>query len=105
MTGTAPRRGVLGVDFFRLARGGNMATKTGLGVTRSQLEAGRKKIAAELKAAPLDDLCQQIPADIAALLGAGSVRLFLRDPLTEELYARAPEGRRVRETRVALDPS
>jgi type II secretory ATPase GspE/PulE/Tfp pilus assembly ATPase PilB-like protein len=82
-----------------------MATKTGLGITRSQLDAGRKKIAASLKSAALEDLYHKVPAEMAALLGAGSVRFFLRDPLTEELYARVPEGRRVRETRVPADPS
>jgi len=82
-----------------------MATKTGLGITRSQLDAGRKKIAASLKSAALEDLYHKVPAEMAALLGAGSIRFFLRDPLTEELYTRVPEGRRVRETRVAPDPS
>src|SRR6516225_5682564 len=53
-----------------------MATKTGLGITRSQLDAGRKKIAASLKSAAL-----------------------------EELYTRVPEGRKVRETRLPADPS
>jgi len=82
-----------------------MATKTGLGITRSQLDAGRKKVAAALKSAALEDLYHKIPVEMAALLGAGSIRFFLRDPLTEELYTRIPEGRRVRETRVAADPS
>jgi type II secretory ATPase GspE/PulE/Tfp pilus assembly ATPase PilB-like protein len=82
-----------------------MATKTGLGITRSQLDAGRKKIAASLKSAALEDLYHQIPAEMAALLGAGSIRFFARDPLTEELYTRVPEGRKVRETRLPADPS
>ncbi len=82
-----------------------MATKTGLGITRSQLDAGRKKVAASLKSAALEDLYHKIPAEMAALLGAGSIRFFVRDPLTEELYTRIPEGRRVRETRVPADPS
>src|SRR5437762_481689 len=82
-----------------------MATKTGLGITRSQLDAGRKKLAAALKTAPLEDLYHKVPGEMASLLGAGGIRFFLRDPLTEELYTRVPEGRRVRETRVALDPS
>jgi type II secretory ATPase GspE/PulE/Tfp pilus assembly ATPase PilB-like protein len=82
-----------------------MATKTGMGITRSQLDAGRKKIAASLKSAALEDLYHKIPAEMAALLGAGSIRFFVRDPLTEELYTRIPEGRRVRETRVPADPS
>ena len=82
-----------------------MATKTSLGITRSQLDAGRKKIAATLKSAALEDLYHKVPAEMAALLGAGSIRFFLRDPLTEELYTRIPDGRRVRETRVAADPS
>jgi hypothetical protein len=81
-----------------------MATTKGLGITRSQLDAGRKKIAASLKSAALEDLYHKVPAEMAALLGAGSVRFFLRDPLTEELYARIPEGRRVRETRVPARP-
>jgi type II secretory ATPase GspE/PulE/Tfp pilus assembly ATPase PilB-like protein len=82
-----------------------MATTKGLGITRSQLDAGRKKVAAALKSAALEDLYHKIPAEMAALLGAGSIRFFLRDPLTEELYTRIPEGRRVRETRVPADPS
>jgi len=82
-----------------------MATTKGLGITRSQLDAGRKKIAASLKSAALEDLYHKIPAEMAALLGAGSIRFFVRDPLTEELYTRIPEGRRVRETRVPADPS
>jgi type II secretory ATPase GspE/PulE/Tfp pilus assembly ATPase PilB-like protein len=82
-----------------------MATKTGLGITRSQLDAGRKKIAAALKSAALEDLYHRVPAEMATLLGAGALRFFLRDPLTGELYTRIPEGKRVRETRVAPDPS
>jgi type II secretory ATPase GspE/PulE/Tfp pilus assembly ATPase PilB-like protein len=82
-----------------------MATKTGLGITKSQLDAGRKKIAASLKSAALEDLYHRIPMEMAALLGAGGIRFFLRDPLTEELYTRVPDGKKVRETRVALDPS
>ena len=82
-----------------------MATKTGLGITRSQLDAGRKKIAAVLKSAVLEDLYHRVPGEMASLLGAGGIRFFLRDPLTDELYTRAPEGKRVRETRIASDPS
>ena len=82
-----------------------MATKTGLGITRSQLDAGRKKIAAALKSATLEDLYHKVPVEMASLLGAGSLRFFLRDPLTGELYTRVPDGKRVRETRVAPDPS
>src|SRR5258708_10281149 len=82
-----------------------MATKTGLGLTRSQLEAGRKKIAASIKTAAPEDLYHLIPSELSTLLGADSVRFFLRDPLTEELYARVPDGRRIRETRVPADPS
>jgi type II secretory ATPase GspE/PulE/Tfp pilus assembly ATPase PilB-like protein len=82
-----------------------MATKTKLGITPSQLEAGRKKIAASLKSAALEDLYHKVPAEMAALLGAGSIRFFLRDPLTDELYTRVADGRRVKETRVAADPS
>ncbi|HLY75358.1 MAG TPA: GspE/PulE family protein [Planctomycetota bacterium] len=82
-----------------------MATKAGLGVTRSQLDAGRKKIAASLKDARLEDLYHRIPSEMSSLLGAGGIRFFLRDPLTEELYARTPEASRIRETRVAADPS
>lgn len=82
-----------------------MATKTGLGLTRSQLDAGRKKIASSVKSAAVDELYHKIPAELAALLGASSIRLFLRDPLTEELFTRTPEGGRIRETRVASDPS
>jgi len=82
-----------------------MATKTGLGITRSQLEAGRKKVAGLLKAAVLEDLYYKIPAEIAALLGAGSVRFFRRDPLTDELYTRNRNGGRARETRLSSDPS
>jgi type II secretory ATPase GspE/PulE/Tfp pilus assembly ATPase PilB-like protein len=82
-----------------------MATKTGLGISRSQLDAGRKKIAASLKTAALEDLYHRIPAEMARLLGAGGIRFFLSDPLTDELYTRTPDGKRVRETRVALDPS
>jgi type II secretory ATPase GspE/PulE/Tfp pilus assembly ATPase PilB-like protein len=82
-----------------------MATKTGLGITRSQLEAGRKKVAASLKSAALEDLYHKIPAEMAALLGAGSIRFFRRDPLTDELYTRNREGGRARETRVSSDPS
>ena len=48
-----------------------MATKTGLGITRSQLDAGRKRIAASLKTAALEDLYQKIPGEMAALLGPG----------------------------------
>src|SRR5579862_2392589 len=81
-----------------------MATKNGLGITRSQLDAGRKKISASLKEARLDDLYHRIPSELSSLLGAG-IRFFLRDPLTEELYTRTPEGSRIRETRVAADPS
>jgi type II secretory ATPase GspE/PulE/Tfp pilus assembly ATPase PilB-like protein len=82
-----------------------MATKSGLGITRSQLENGRKRIVAAIKTATLEDLSHKITADLAALLGAGSVRLYLRDPLTEEFYARILQGKRVRELRVQVDPS
>src|SRR5262245_51938109 len=82
-----------------------MATKTGLGITRSQLDAGRKKIAAALKSAVLEDLYHKVPAEMAALLGAGSIRFFRSDPLTDELYTRVPDAKRVREIRVASDPS
>jgi type II secretory ATPase GspE/PulE/Tfp pilus assembly ATPase PilB-like protein len=82
-----------------------MATKTGLGITRSQLDAGRKKIASALKSAVLEDLYDRVPAEMASLLGADSIRFFRRDPLTDELYTRVPEGKRVRETRVSSDPS
>ena len=82
-----------------------MATKTGLGITRSQLDAGRKKITALLKSAVLDDLYHKIPGEMASLLGADSLRFFRRDPLTDELYTRAAEGKKVRETRVSFDPS
>src|SRR5688572_12658139 len=82
-----------------------MATKTGLGITRPQLDAGRKKIAAALKSAVLEDLNHRIPAEMASLLGADSLRFFRRDPLTDELYTRVADGKKVRETRVAFDPS
>src|ERR1041384_6409819 len=82
-----------------------MGSKSGLAITRSQLDAGRKRIVAALKTATLEDLSQKIAQDIAALLGAGSVRLYLRDPLTEELYTRILQGKRLREHRVAADPS
>ncbi|MBI3857648.1 MAG: type II/IV secretion system protein [Planctomycetes bacterium] len=82
-----------------------MATRSGLAITRSQLDAGRRKISASLKSAAIEDLYHKIPAEMAALLGAGGIRFFLRDPLTDELYTRVPDGKRVRETRVALDPS
>jgi type II secretory ATPase GspE/PulE/Tfp pilus assembly ATPase PilB-like protein len=82
-----------------------MATKTGLGITRSQLESGRKKIASALKTARLEDLYHAIPTEMATLLGASSIRFFRRDPLTEELYTRIPDGPRIREIRLAADPS
>jgi type II secretory ATPase GspE/PulE/Tfp pilus assembly ATPase PilB-like protein len=82
-----------------------MATKSGLGITRSQLENGRKRIVAAIKTASIEDLSYRITSDLANLLGASGVRLFLRDPLTEELYTRILQGKKVREFRVQADPS
>ncbi|HXG61411.1 MAG TPA: ATPase, T2SS/T4P/T4SS family [Planctomycetota bacterium] len=82
-----------------------MGSKSGLGITNSQLDAGRRRIAASLKSAGLEDLSSRVAAEIAALLGAAQVRVYRRDPLTGELYARALQGRRLREFRLPADPS
>ncbi len=82
-----------------------MGSKPGLGITNSQLDAGRKRIAASLKSASLEDLSQKTMREIATLLGATAVRLFTRDPMTGELYTRVVQNKRVREFRVAADPS
>jgi type II secretory ATPase GspE/PulE/Tfp pilus assembly ATPase PilB-like protein len=82
-----------------------MGTKPGLGITHSQLDAGRKRIAASLKSASLEDLARKTMREIATLLGAASVRLYTRDPMTGELYTRVIQNGKVREFRVAADPS
>ncbi len=71
----------------------------------SLLDSGRKRLAAALRAASFDQLTREIPPEIATLLGAASVRVYLRDPLTEELYTRYARGARVRESRFPVDPS
>jgi type II secretory ATPase GspE/PulE/Tfp pilus assembly ATPase PilB-like protein len=69
------------------------------------LEPGHLRIAAALNRAPLEGLSIEIPDTIAALLGAQSVRLYLCDPLTHELYARFRQGTRVRELRLHPGPT
>ncbi len=71
----------------------------------SQADAGRLRIAAALKDATLDALISDMPPMIAGLMGAESVRLYLSDPLTRELYSRFKQGSRVREQRLPADPS
>ena len=68
-----------------------MATKTGLGITRSQLDAGRKKIAATLKSAALEDLYHSIPTEMASLLGAGGIRFGFRDTLPARRHNHRPQ--------------
>ena len=82
-----------------------MGSKSGLAITKSQLEAGRKKILASLKSATLEDLSYRVTEEMANMLGAGTVRLYLRDPLTEELYTRFLQAKKIRELRVHADPS
>ncbi len=69
------------------------------------LEPGRLRLAASLREAPIEALSRDIPDQIAGLLGAETVRLYLSDPLTHELYTRFTRGSRVREQRLPADPS
>jgi len=80
-------------------------TRIGSTVASGALEEGRKRISSAIKDAALDALSESIPLDIAKLLGAQSVRLYLRDPLTDELYARWTEDGKPRELRAPSDLS
>jgi type II secretory ATPase GspE/PulE/Tfp pilus assembly ATPase PilB-like protein len=71
----------------------------------TQFEGGRKRLIASLKGTTLEQLQQKVTRDLAGLLGAASVLMYLRDPLTGELYARVPQGKKVRELRVPPEPS
>ena len=71
----------------------------------SSLEAGRRRFTAAIRDASLEQLTQDITADIATFLKARNVRFYLRDPLTVELYTRYHDGQRMREVRTAVDPS
>jgi type II secretory ATPase GspE/PulE/Tfp pilus assembly ATPase PilB-like protein len=82
-----------------------MGSRSGLGITNSQLDAGRKRIAASMKNASLEELSGKVSSDIANLLGAAVVRVYQRDPLTGELFTRVVQNKRVREVRIAADPS
>jgi type II secretory ATPase GspE/PulE/Tfp pilus assembly ATPase PilB-like protein len=82
-----------------------MATRAGLGITNSQLDAGRKRLAAAMKNASVEDLSNKVAAEISNLLGAASVRLYQRDPLSDELFTRIIVSGRTREFRVPSDPS
>ncbi len=68
------------------------------------LDNGRRKIAAAIETATLDSLSELITAEMARLLSSSSIRLFLRDQLTDELYCRLG-GATTREIRVAPDPT
>jgi type II secretory ATPase GspE/PulE/Tfp pilus assembly ATPase PilB-like protein len=67
------------------------------------LDGVRRKIETSVAEAGFDDLVGMIASEIAALLGASSVRVYLRDTLSDELYCRLPEGKSARELRVRPD--
>ncbi len=68
------------------------------------LENGRRKIATAIEAATPESLAEVITADIARLLASTSIRLYVRDVMTDELYCRKG-GATTREIRVPADPS
>src|SRR5262245_22573960 len=53
--------------------------------------------------AALDEITTTVAAQIAQLLGAAAVRVYLRDALTDELYCPVPTSKGLREIRVAPD--
>ncbi len=65
----------------------------------------RLRILDSIREASLETLTFDATGQIAELLGAETVRLYLRDPLTQELYARFRQGSRIREQRFETDPS
>ena len=83
-----------------------MATTGGKTYGRSAAtDASRKKIEANIAEAGFDDLTGPIAKEIAALLLASPVRVYLRDPLTNELYCRFTDAKGARERRVPADTS
>jgi type II secretory ATPase GspE/PulE/Tfp pilus assembly ATPase PilB-like protein len=66
------------------------------------LDTGLRKISTAIDTATLEAISEVITSDISRLLASTSVRLFLRDQLTDELFSR---GGGTREIRVAPDPS
>jgi type II secretory ATPase GspE/PulE/Tfp pilus assembly ATPase PilB-like protein len=83
-----------------------MATTGGKTYGRSAgLDAGRRKIEASIAEAGFDDLTGPIAKEIAALLLASPVRVYLRDTLTDELYCRLTDAKGARERRVPPDTS
>ena len=80
-----------------------MATRTGN--SRSALDQGRKRVLAALRGMSLDDLSRKAMPELADALDAASVHLYLRDPLTGELYARVVQNKKVKELRLPPEPS
>src|SRR5688572_1143472 len=79
------------------------ATRTGN--SRSALDAGRKRILASLKGMSVEQISQKAMPELADLLSASSVRLYFRDPLSGELYARIVQNKKAKEHRVPAEPS
>ncbi|MBI4563978.1 MAG: Flp pilus assembly complex ATPase component TadA [Planctomycetes bacterium] len=63
------------------------------------------KLAAAIAKADFDDLSGPICRNLAALMDASAVRVYLRDTLSDELYCPLPEDKDTRELRVPIDPS
>ncbi|MBI2900563.1 MAG: Flp pilus assembly complex ATPase component TadA [Planctomycetes bacterium] len=73
--------------------------------TPSALAGALAQILRDIESADLDRLLRGIPEEVGRVLGASEARLYLKDPLTEELYCRSGNGKRVVEHRIPIAPS
>ena len=62
-----------------------------------------KKVENLLSDAAVDEITTTIAGQVAQLLGAAAVRVYLRDALTDELHCPVPTSKGIREIRVAPD--
>ena len=79
------------------------AQKTKPAVKAASPETILKKVDALLADAALDDLTTTVAGQIAQLVGAAAVRVYLRDALTDELHCMVPTNKGLRELRLPPD--
>src|SRR5688572_14513928 len=79
------------------------AQKTKPAVKAASPETILKKVDALLADAALEELTTTVAGQIAQLVGAAAVRVYLRDALTDELHCMVPTNKGLRELRLPPD--
>jgi hypothetical protein len=78
-------------------------TKSAAAVKPASPDAILKKVEALLADAALDEITTTVAGQVAQLVGAAAVRVYLRDALTDELHCMVPTNKGLRELRLAPD--